>query len=1007
MDDVASTVQDDFIDGLLVDFIDESEQLIERLNENLLQLDEWVRAQGSGASERYDDDLMNDMFRSAHSIKGLSSMLGLRDINNLTHKIENVFDAARNEEIYFSPDIVEVIFRSVDVLGEYIGQLRDSGEDEVDAADVLQSIGAVLNEAGGEREVHDQHDAEELFQEASPPPQDEVPAMTETAQPESTIDDYFVDIVDESDISAKYLAIFIDETELSLDTLTETLLAVEYQQGPIGREAVEPLMGTSHRIKGSAACVGLNRVAKLAHFMEDVLQQMLDEGTGLSPQMAETLLKCTDAVRRYVEDLKSGETISDNFHQLAVELLDAGRRTSSEVPPAETPSAPVTELSATEPETDSDPEFDVAPQTTVRTELSSDDVAKIASQARAESSGLVGRVAFQSGLPLVGLKARLVHEKLLHFGEIFHCSPEPETLEDLEEVVHLTFGVVSDTPADEVQRQLRLAGVVDVSVHPYGVARQRDAQPVTTSSASTTQDSAPPAVAAPTSPQSAERTPTAAPTPKATPAPSPPAASSDPGAGRGPDASNRPAATLRVDIERLDQLMNLAGQLVINKARFSRIGDRLKPLTTNKHAGQATANLASALDTISKFAEGTDDPRQLSSNLDSIRMLAQRMSSDLGNVRAVIDQFSQVRGSVLDLYEAVHQLDRVTDGIQQSVMDTRMVPIGPLFGRFRRVVRDMSRSKGRQIQLVIRGEKTELDKRMIDELGDPLIHMVRNAADHGIESPEERVAAGKPAHGTVTLDAFHRGNSIHIQVIDDGRGLDPNRIRAKAIAKGIISEADAERLTTSQVFQLIWEPGFSTAEQVTEISGRGMGMDIVKSKIEELNCAVELDSAAGEGTTLTIKLPLTLAILPSLMAEIDGDVFALPIESVVEIVCVEPTEVKSVHGLPTARIRGRVISVVRLSDLLAWSADARSHAETPNDTTTLVVIGVEGREMGLQVDRVLGEEDVVIKSLAENYQNVLGIAGASILGDGRVSLILDIASLVDMASRPAIAAIDS
>jgi two-component system chemotaxis sensor kinase CheA len=319
------------------------------------------------------------------------------------------------------------------------------------------------------------------------------------------------------------------------------------------------------------------------------------------------------------------------------------------------------------------------------------------------------------------------------------------------------------------------------------------------------------------------------------------------------------------------------------------------------------------------------------------------------------------------------------------------------------VVRDITRVNGKDIQLVIHGEKTELDKRMIDELGDPLIHMVRNSADHGVETPEERIAAGKPPQGEIVLDAFHRGNSIMIQVKDNGRGLSLEKIRRKAIEKGIVSESDCEKMTPHQVYQLIWEPGFSTAEKITEISGRGMGMDIVRSKIEDLSGVVELDSVPGQGTIFTIKLPLTLAILPSLMAMIQGDVFALPIESVVEIVSVRRQDFSRVHGLRTATVRGRVVSVAMLEDVFTWkSGNDRPHAEKPEDAeeSTLVIIGVAGRELGLCVDQLLGEEDVVIKSMAENYRNVEGVAGASILGDGRVALILDTSALIDMASKP-------
>jgi two-component system chemotaxis sensor kinase CheA len=343
----------------------------------------------------------------------------------------------------------------------------------------------------------------------------------------------------------------------------------------------------------------------------------------------------------------------------------------------------------------------------------------------------------------------------------------------------------------------------------------------------------------------------------------------------------------------------------------------------------------------------------------------------------------------------------VSDAVQKGVMDIRMVPIGPLFARFNRVVRDISRASGKQIRLEIVGEKTELDKRMIDELGDPLVHLVRNSADHGIELPDQREAAGKPRQGTVTLDAFHRGNSIVIEVRDDGRGLDPDRILRKALDKGLVTEADAQRMTASQIYQLIWKPGLSTAEKVTDVSGRGMGMDIVKTKIEELSGTVDISSERGKGTTITLKLPLTLAILPSLMVDIAGDVFAMPMEAVTEIVSVGENQVRTVRGRPMATVRGRVVSLVRLGDLLSFHrADvAAETCQTPG--TTLVVVSDAGREIGLAVDRVIGEEDVVIKSIAENYENIRGIAGASILGDGRVALILDIPALIAALSKRA------
>jgi len=408
--------------------------------------------------------------------------------------------------------------------------------------------------------------------------------------------------------------------------------------------------------------------------------------------------------------------------------------------------------------------------------------------------------------------------------------------------------------------------------------------------------------------------------------------------------------------------MNLAGQLVISKARFARLSDQLKEVLATKQAAHV---LSQAFGTLERMAGSRQrlSGAQLEEELERLRTQARRVHADLQAVHQELQRLAHARAGVNDLLEAVHQLDRITDGIQQGVMDMRMVPIGPLFARFRRVVRDITRSNGKLINLEIRGEKTELDKRMIDELGDPLIHMVRNAADHGIEPPEVREAAGKPRRGTIVLDAFHRGNSIVVQVRDDGKGLDPESIKRKALEKGLVAEADLARMSRNQIYQLIWEPGLSTAEKVTEVSGRGMGMDIVKSKIEAINGTVELDSEPGKGTTLTIKLPLTLAILPSLL------------------------------------VRGRIVSLVHLGQIFpGFCADRFSGTEGSREHV-LVVIGEEGREIALAVDHVIGEEDVVIKSIAENYRNVPGVAGASILGDGRVSLILDTTAMIDMVSR--------
>ncbi|NLS96584.1 MAG: chemotaxis protein CheA [Planctomycetaceae bacterium] len=1027
MSESEAVARDEFFESLLGDFLDESGQLLDRLNENLLQLDDWVRSLDENHTERCDEDLMNDMFRSAHSLKGLSAMLGLADINDLTHKVENVFDAARKDELIISGDCVELMFQAVDRLVAMVDVLKVPDGEPVSCEQVLQGISNLLQKAGVERKKSSQADAEKALAdltseeagsaspsvcevespESLPQQAEQTQQVEQVEQPEPggqverreqaeqaielpgqvPIADPFADIENEAEISTKYLGIFIDETDLALDSLTETLLALE---GGGDRESIATLLVTSHRIKGSAASIGLNRAAKLAHLMEDQLQHLSDTNGSLSPELTDAMLRATDGLRSFLGDLKNGSIGEDNFSMLASGLLAAQDANSSQAAATGPPAVPT-------PDVCGEPPSDVTPAAPL--EVDDDLRNKARRNAPDGSRGFVGRVRFQQNLPLVGLKAQLIHEKLANLGRICCFIPDPATLDDLDTIDVVEFGVVTEQNAQYVHQQLRIGGVEEIVCEPMSPTTKPEIaqeSPLSPSSPAGAKPSVP-AARRPARPEPAARSDEAGETPTRR------TTAAVQRKERAPEANsgNRPTETLRVDIDRLDQLMNLAGQLVISRARFTQIGERLKTSVSGKHSAQVMNSIVAALNKIASGASDSSVERaQLQAELDAVRGQARRIQMDLESVCRDVEALQQIRGNVNELGEAIHQLGRVSDGIQQSVMDTRMVPIGPLFTRFKRVVRDITRSNGKSVRLVISGEKTELDKRMIDELGDPLIHMVRNSVDHGVELPGEREAKGKPREGTVTLDAFHRGNSIYIQVTDDGKGLDPDKILRKALDKGIVAEADAEKMTPHQIYQLIWEPGLSTADKVTEVSGRGMGMDIVKSKIEDINGTVDLASTPGQGTTLTIKLPLTLAILPSLMVEVEGDVFAMPMESVVEIVRVGRKDLTTVQGFWTARVRGRVISMVRLDEVLSWNRAPSSNSF--DEETTLVIVGEAGQEIGLAVDRVLGEEDVVIKSMAENYRNVAGIAGASILGDGRVSLILDAAALIDMSSHQAV-----
>lgn len=997
--------RDEMFEALLGDFLDESGQHLDRLNENLLLLDEGIREQ-SEQGRTCDIEVLNEMFRAAHSLKGLSAMLGLTDINQLTHKVENVFDAARNGQLVIDRGVIDLMFRAVDRLSAMVDALRESPEEPIDAEAEIHDIAELLRRAGCEKKQSSQNDAEkaladlqraeaavaEAMGDASSPSAEAAAVSASTPVPPAErsalteAEQLFAEVRDDGDIDPQYVAILADELDQGIDTLTETLLRVE---GGGTREDLESLLCTAHRIKGSSAAVGYQRAAKLAHLMEDLLQEMRDTGKPLMPDVNDVLLRCTDALRQFAASLRGNGTESPDFVEAAARLI-AFRR-------------PIRAGDAAHSEKSSLPQTPGIPEEWIQA----------VAEAAGDAPAVVGIVRFHADVPLPGLKGRLIHEKLCHVGTVCRFAPDPDKLDQLEKLDAVQFGVITDQPLEAIERAVRVGGVLNVMLRPVGglvtegssatpetasMPLQRAAKPESPAIRQDADGEKPSPVARQTGNDSRAQAPSTAAGPRPAQVSGNHSAAADKTSRPDANGKNKPndagktGETLRVDIERLDDLMNLAGQLVISRARFFELGDKLKARAGDMRAVQL---LRSIQDTLTRVLSRND--RRVS-GLGEVEAHLRRIEKDLQVLHEEMASLLEIRAAVNQLSEAIHQFDRITDDIQRSVMQTRMVPIGPLFQRFKRVVRDVTRANGKTIQLVIRGEKTELDKRMIDELGDPLIHLVRNSADHGIEPPEERKKLGKPMVGTITLDAYQRGNSIVIEVIDDGKGLDADRILRKAIDRGLVSQGDAEKLSRQEIYQMIFLPGLSTAEKVTEVSGRGMGMDIVKSKIEELSGVIELDSAPGVGTKVSIRLPLTLAILPSLLVEIGAEVYAMPIEVVREIVCARRENILTVHGLRTARIRQRVISLVELDELFRGLGSRRDFGQDAAETT-LVVLGDQNHELGLVVDRVLGEQDVVIKSVAENYQNVPGIAGASILGNGRVSLILDVGALMQAVVR--------
>ena len=400
------------------------------------------------------------------------------------------------------------------------------------------------------------------------------------------------------------------------------------------------------------------------------------------------------------------------------------------------------------------------------------------------------------------------------------------------------------------------------------------------------------------------------------------------------DEGSKTSSTIRVDHEKLDHLMNLIGELIINRNRYTMLARQLEDST----------------------------------------------NVDLSEVAQVLS-------------ETTYAMARISDDLQDTIMKVRMVPVSTVFSRFPRLVRDLSRKSGKDVELIMEGEETELDKSVVEVIGDPLVHLMRNPMDHGIELEEIRVAAGKPAKGKVFLRAYHRGNSVAIEVEDDGKGIDPEVMRAVAVKKGIMSAEEAKALDDREAIELIFAPGFSGAEKVTDISGRGVGMDVVRTNIKNLKGSVSISTEVGKGTRFTLSLPLTLAIIDALMINLSGELYAIPLDAVSETVKLEASRLTDVKGRKAVTLRGEVLGIMDLAGLLGLPSNMENQEMLP-----VVVIHDNDRRLGLVVDSLLERQEIVIKPLGEYLGDVPGISGATILGDGGVILILDPHEIYTMAT---------
>ncbi len=1009
----------DISDDLLAGFVDEAPEYLEILDDGLMALEEKAQAANGVITLDSPEDhaRMNEMFRAAHSFKGLGAAMGFDKIRDLTHVMETLFDHLRMGKLALADQAVETLFKVIDRLKALIAELTNPPDAPVEIDDCVSALEAILrgepspgdtsppavdgaqvNKQTPDQDVDASMDAESILAESATPAVDVAAFGPDAA------------VLDNTELAH----LFVDTTLETLDELNAALLKLE--ESPNDAEAINDVFRCAHNIKGATGAAGCMALYHMTHDMETVLDLVRSRELELSPDLMQAIFAAADRVRADVTLIRDGD-MDALTGQGTVGTFAAWKSGADSESVTETIDPPSIDVDAI-----------VAETTAASAAMTPPDNA--AEPMDADGPGnLIVTVIFPKGFIEAEVQAYLIYNKLGEIGDVVSSTPDVDALDGSVVLEKIRYDLNAEAEPDEIEAMIKAytvesvvvtrtdafldtpetvattvptdsAAVADVTPAPGAT----DIEPVATPPVSnvpgdvTTKTAESPTIAAPPTPAGQQD-------PKKTPGLTAPAGPAKQEPAR---AAAKPSETLRVDLERLDQLMNLGGELVINKARLTQIHGRFDPLFHGQNLGYLVDEMSERVNRLSDIVEtetGTEaggKSKRLGDIEDSIHSLADGFKT----IRGAIEQFQDARGAMTDFSEALHALNRVSEGIQKGIMETRMVSVGPLFQRFRRVVRDISKATGKSVNLVLKGEQTELDKRMIDELGDPLTHMIRNSVDHGIESPEERVAAGKPESAEVTLNAFHRGRHICIEVRDDGKGVNIERVKAKIVEREMATQAEVDRMGDKEVVQYIFKPGFSTAEKVTDLSGRGMGMDIVMNKLEQINGTVEVESVTGEGTVVTIKLPLTLAIITAILAKIGDYVYAIPLDTVAEIITATRSEILYIQKKRVVRVRERVIPVAFFEQMFSVGNGSLRTRRRREESLTLVILEMQNERVGLVVDELIGQEDVVIKSIAENFRNVSGITGASIMGDGRVSLILDVASMMTMFAERSDALLD-
>ena len=695
---------------------------------------------------------------------------------------------------------------------------------------------------------------------------------------------------------SQYLEIFIDESEEHLQTLSDCIMVLEKE--PDNKDTINEVFRAAHSLKGMAGTMGFKRMQHLTHDMENVFQEVRSDRVKVTSGMIDLLFKCLDALEGYLDNIKSTSDEGTEDNEVIIkELNDFIAKADGEAAAESEPKAQAVAEAAP-----AAPQEEKAEQEKI--ELT-DEEKKAVREAETNGQHIYAMtVHIQKDCLLKAARAFLVFKAVEDFGQILVYRPSSQDIEDEKFELEFSFFLASEEASDKIVAAAKAVSEIEKvdleEIHLDEYVKE-------------------------TEPQEEQPAQETAAEQKETPAEAPKAAEKKaPAAKKQTNAKPVTGRTVRVDIEKLDALMNQVSELIIAK--------------------------------------------------NSLVSISSSESGEYQNQ---------------SFHEQIEYLERITTNLHESVMKVRMVPIESVVNKFPRMIRDLSRKLGKKMELYMTGEDTELDRTVVDQIGDPLQHLLRNSADHGLEDNATRVERGKPEVGSIFLKAFQEGNNVIIEVGDDGNGIDVAAVRDKAIERGVITAEQAENMTQKEFINLLFLPSFSMAKKITDISGRGVGLDVVKSNIEALGGDVEVHTKLGEGTTFIVRLPLTLVIIQALMVEIRDEKYAIALGSISNIESIPVNEIKYVQAQEVIHLRGAVIPLIRLDQVL----DMEEKQEEPENLT--VVIVKKGDSLaGLVVDNLIGQQEIVIKSLGKYINNNKIISGATILGDGEVALILDVNTLM-------------